>query len=176
MNCVSRKRNNPAKLRLLLLRIFGQPALKIADTNKEGVFDSPFFTITSYRNCVNFTRNVAMEAFFTQLKQQPESVSFSQVMQVINDNYAYAPVTFSNGLGKETLTNPAGTNEGSCRIFAFAQLNKLTEAETLACFGEFYRNDVLQHPAGSDHQNIRHFMKYGWAGIKFDDCPLTTKP
>jgi len=34
----------------------------------------------------------------------------------------------------------------------FAQLQQLSQAETLACFGKYYREDVLQNPEGDDHQ------------------------
>jgi HopJ type III effector protein. len=44
----------------------------------------------------------------------------------------------------------------------------------LALFGEFYR-DVLATPEGDDHQNIRNFMKTGWAGVQFNTTPLTEK-
>ena len=57
-----------------------------------------------------------------------------------------------------------GENSGSCKIFAFAQLHHLDEASTLACFGAYYRDDVLKHPQGSDHQNIRQFINTGWQG------------
>jgi hypothetical protein len=120
-------------------------------------------------------KEVAMEALLTKLKSQPDTVSFAEVIDVIEQYYIYKPTSFTNGLGNDTLCNAAGTNEGSCRIFAFAQLHQLSEAETLACFGDFYRLDVLQHPAASDHQNIRHFMKYGWQGIQFEAAPLAEK-
>jgi hypothetical protein len=44
----------------------------------------------------------------------------------------------------------------------------LSEVHTLALFGGYYRDDVLGNPEGRDHGNIRHFMKYGWAGIHFE--------
>ena len=50
---------------------------------------------------------------------------------------------------------------------AFAQLHELDAARTLACFGRYYREDVLRHPDGSDHANIRTFMRHGPAGIRF---------
>jgi len=104
----------------------------------------------------------------TQLNTQPETVDFTQVMQVISDNYTYSPATFCNG----ELTNLAGTNEGSCKIFSFATINNLNVEQTLACFGTYYRNDVLNNPQGEDHQNIRNFMVLGWEGIKFDTSAL----
>lgn len=116
-----------------------------------------------------------MDALLQALKNAPESIEFQEVMAVIAAHYTYQAATFYNGRDNDTLKNEAGTNEGSCKIFAFAQLHNLTEQETLACFGQFYRHDVLAHPQNDDHQNIRHFMKYGWQGIRFDTCPLTKK-
>ena len=36
-------------------------------------------------------------------------------------------------------------------------------------FGDYYRKDVLEHPDGTDHANIRAFMEVGWDGVKFPD-------
>ncbi|MGF1702284.1 HopJ type III effector protein [Photobacterium makurazakiensis] len=113
-----------------------------------------------------------MDALLDQIKNRSETVSFKDVISAIGHYYVYTPTPFTNGLGKETLHNGAGQNEGSCKIFAFAQDQQLTEAETLACFGDFYRTDVLLHPEKTDHQNIRHFMKYGWQGIQFEGTAL----
>lgn len=104
----------------------------------------------------------------SQIKQQAQSIEFEQVMQVIAENYQYQPTRFTNG----DLVNEAGTNEGSCKIFSFAQLNELNEQQTLACFGHYYREDVLANPAGNDHGNIRNFMKTGWQGIAFKSVAL----
>ncbi|NQZ23317.1 MAG: HopJ type III effector protein [Colwellia sp.] len=104
-----------------------------------------------------------------QIKSQAELVEFSEVITVITDNYRYKPCTFHNG----ELVNEAGTNEGSCKIFAFAQLHRLSEQETLACFGHYYREDVLQNPQGEDHGNIRNFIKQGWQGLTFESEALS---
>ena len=106
--------------------------------------------------------------FLTQIEQQEKSIEFEQVMQVIKGNYHYQPALFTNG----DLVNEAGTNEGSCKIFYFAQLNKLDPQQTLACFGRYYREDVLANPTGSDHGNIRNFVKTGWQGIEFTSVAL----
>lgn len=106
-----------------------------------------------------------------QLKNEPENTLFSEVISVINENYLYTPTSFING----DIENVAGTNEGSCKIFAFAQLNNLSEQQTLACFGDYYRIDVLLHPEGNDHGNIRNFMQTGWQGIKFSSVALRLK-
>ncbi|MBU2871556.1 HopJ type III effector protein [Colwellia sp. E2M01] len=104
-----------------------------------------------------------------QLDTAPESVSFEQVMQVISDNYNYTPTTFTNG----DVANEAGTNEGSCKIFYFAKLNALTAEQTLACFAQYYREDVLKHPEATDHGNIRNFIKFGWDKVEFNSAALT---
>ena len=109
-----------------------------------------------------------------QLRMRPAAVVFQQVIDTINANYAYTPAAFCNGIGDDCVASAAGSNEGSCRIFAFAKLNALNEAETLACFGEHYRA-VLNTPDGSDHANIRTFMRYGWKGIAFGGSALQSK-
>ena len=99
-----------------------------------------------------------------KIKLNPAQISFSEVMTVIDENYRYQPCSFKNG----EVFNKAGSNEGSCKIFAFAQLNHLSEQETLVCFGDYYRQDVLLNPTGNDHGNIRNFIKQGWQGISFE--------
>ncbi len=107
----------------------------------------------------------------TTLNNHPEQIEFQQVIDNIDEHYDYQPAQFSNG----GTVNEAGSNAGSCKIFAFAKLNKLTEAQTLACFGHYYREDVLQHPDADDHANIRNFMQTGWDGIQFESSALNPK-
>lgn len=111
---------------------------------------------------------MTLAELLAQINQQEKNVEFEQVMQVIDDNYHYQPVSFTNG----DVVNEAATNAGSCKIFYFAQLNNLTEPQTLACFGRYYREDVLANPTGTDHGNIRNFIKTGWQGIKFTSASL----
>jgi hypothetical protein len=35
--------------------------------------------------------------------------------------------------------------------------------------------DVLKNPNGTDHQNIRNFIEFGWDGISFDGEALKKK-
>ncbi len=105
-----------------------------------------------------------LEVFLQTLKDKPETIEFEQTIALIDETYKFIPTSFHNG----DLVNEAGENSGSCKIYAFGQLHGLTEEQTLACFGHYYREDVLQHPNGTDHQNIRNFMKTGWVGIKFN--------
>lgn len=97
-------------------------------------------------------------------------IPFSEVLHYIDEQYHFTPTAFQNG----TLMNAADQNQGSCKIFAFAQLNELNEADTLALFAEHYEN-VLQDAEGTNHQNIRQFMQHGWSGISFDAFPLKAK-
>jgi hypothetical protein len=98
----------------------------------------------------------------------PTNISFSDTMEVIESNYTFTPTAFSNG----NLTNEAGQNSGSCKVFAFAKKVGLTKQETLACFGTYYFDEVLQEPKGDSHKNIRNFMKTGFEGLNFDGKPL----
>lgn len=109
------------------------------------------------------------DAFINRLSSQPETVSFAETMAVIDSHYHFTPTTFSNG----NLENEAGQNSGSCKIFAFGKLHNLSEQQTLACFGDYYREDVLKQPDANDHQNIRNFMRSGWGGIQFQDTALS---
>ena len=104
------------------------------------------------------------------IRNQPDSVSFDSCLECINENYQFTATHFTNG----ELYNERGQNQGSCKIFAFGLINQLTEAQTLACFGDYYRQDVLQNPHADNHQNIRQFMQTGWKGIHFDEIPLAS--
>lgn len=112
-----------------------------------------------------------IDAFLTKINSDPESIKFADIISLIEEHYEFTPTAFQNGL----LKNDAGQNSGSCKLFSFAQLHKLTEAQTLACFGDYYRIDVLQHPDAQDHQNIRNFMQFGWSGITFEGNALSKK-
>lgn len=111
------------------------------------------------------------EAYFKKLSENPDSIGFNDTISVIDSHYAFTPTAFKNG----STNNEAGTNNGSCKIFAFALLNDLNKEQTLACFGDYYRKDVLNNPDGEDHQNIRNFIEYGWEGILFQANPLSEK-
>jgi len=114
---------------------------------------------------------MTLDAFIRQLKSTPDRIAFDQTISLIDSLYDFTPTAFRNG----TQHNDAGENTGSCKILAFAQLNRLSEAETLACFGHYYRDDVLGDPIGSGHANIRNFLQHGWGGVHFAAQPLTPK-
>ncbi|MEC3906183.1 HopJ type III effector protein [Tamlana sp. 2201CG12-4] len=114
---------------------------------------------------------MTLETFINKVKHTPESIAFSETMSVIEAHYQFTPTAFKNG----NLENTEGQNSGSCKLFAFAKTQEFTKAETLACFGQFYFDEVLNDPDGNGHQNIRNFMKTGFEGIVFEHYPLKEK-
>lgn len=114
---------------------------------------------------------MSLNKFLEQINNDKESLDFTDLMSVIEANYNFTPTHFTNG---ETV-NEAGQNDGSCKLFSFAILHQLSEHDTLACFGAYYRDDVLKHPENDDHQNIRNFMQSGWTGVQFESNALSEK-
>ena len=106
-----------------------------------------------------------------QLSASPESIEFVDVMSVVEQNFNFEPVGFTVG----EQTNEAGENQGSCKALAFAKLHSLSADLTPYLFGHYYREDVVKNPDGSDHQNIRNFLKYGWQGVRFEGRSLERK-
>ena len=105
------------------------------------------------------------------VKKAPDRINFTAVIEYIDEHYDFIPTQFTNG---ETINEP-NKNNGSCKVFSFAKLNDLSKDETLALFGKYYRDDVLKNPEGTDHQNIRNFMKFGWDGISIGGNALRRK-
>jgi hypothetical protein len=114
---------------------------------------------------------MTIASFLEKLKQIPKSISFAETIAVIDKHYDFTPTAFKNGL----LDNAAGENSGSCKLFAFAQLQKLSKKETLFCFGAYYSEGVLAEPDGTNHPNIRNFIKTGWNGIQLNGVALVLK-
>lgn len=112
-----------------------------------------------------------LNIFLNKIHTSPETIEFNDTIAVIDQHYNFTPTLFKNG----NAVNEAGKNSGSCKLFSFAKLHNLTPSQTLNCFGAYYRKDVLQHPDGTDHQNIRNFITYGWEGISFEGIPLKLK-
>ncbi len=110
-----------------------------------------------------------LTGFLSRLSEEPESITFSETLAVIDNNYIFSPIEFHSGIHK----NAPGKHTNACKIFAFALLHGLSARQTLACFGEFYREDVLGNPTGKDHPNLREFSRKGWNGLYMDGEPLT---
>jgi len=117
---------------------------------------------------------MTLSSFLNKINNR-QNTSFDETISIITENYHYQPTEFSNGLGADKLINASGSNEGSCKIFSFAQINRLEKQQTLDLFGDFYTKDVLEDSNGNGHQNIRNFMKYGWEGIVFTNTALKAK-
>ncbi len=109
-----------------------------------------------------------LKEFKKKLATSPKDITFSETMAVIESNYTFTPTFFTNG----NITNEVGQNSGSCKVFAFSLKEGLTKQETLACFGAYYFDEVLQEPEGDGHQNIRNFIKTGFEGLTFEGKPL----
>lgn len=114
---------------------------------------------------------MTLQKLLEVLSKKPETIEFDNVIKVIDERYNFTPTQFHNG----TVVNQAGENSGSCRLLAFAQLHQLSQQQTLHCFGQYYRVDVLLHPGQDNHQNIRQFMQTGWSGVRFEAPPLIEK-
>lgn len=114
---------------------------------------------------------MTIEEFKQKLKTEPETLKFSDTMSVIQTHYNFTPTAFKNG----ALQNNSAENLGSCKLLAFAKAQDFNKEETLACFGQFYFEDVLKNPNLDRHQNIRNFMNTGFEGLSFDGDPLKTK-
>ncbi len=71
---------------------------------------------------------------------------------------------FSVGLHR----NASGENMGSLTILGFAKLYGLREDQVLSLFGEA-AEEVLKDPDGTNHPNIRAFLKQGLSGVTFYD-------
>lgn len=98
-------------------------------------------------------------------------IDFEDTMGAIEEMYDFTAVPFSVG----DVVSEAGQNLGSLKIFSFAKKANLDEAATLQLFGRYYRDDVRGAPDGTDHANIRAFMKGGWACVKLPEPALRAK-
>ena len=107
---------------------------------------------------------MTLDTFKQTIQNTPEKVEFSDTISVIENVYNFTPTAFKNG----DLYNEAEKNQGSCKVFSFAIQQGFSKEETLVCFGQYYFEDVLKNPEGTDHQNIRNFIKTGFEGLFFE--------
>jgi len=103
-------------------------------------------------------------------RSKDNSLPFKEVIEFIETYYQHQPTAFKNG----AVYNEASQNQGSAKVFTFAQLNNLSKEDTLYLFAEHYQS-VLNNPNGTDHQNIRQFMVHGWPGVVFEGQALVAK-
>ena len=117
---------------------------------------------------VSYTR---LEDLVAHLCEAPNTIEFGEVITLIDNTFFFSPTAFENG----AIKNLENQNNGSCKLLALGQYLKLSNEQTLALFGSFYRDDVLKNPNGEDHANIRNFMQTGHAGVTFEQFPLVLK-
>ncbi|RAJ08345.1 HopJ type III effector protein [Chitinophaga skermanii] len=110
----------------------------------------------------------ALNTLLGQLKAN--TIVFKDVIAFIENHYIAQPTAFKNG----DAYNEATQNQGSAKVFSFAQIHNLSKEDTLLLFAEHYQA-VLNTPEATDHQNIRQFMAHGWEGIQFEGTALTSK-
>ena len=106
---------------------------------------------------------------FLQPLQQDNFV-FETTLEFIETYFNFTPSAFNNG----GVQNSKEQNQGSCKVFALAQLLNLTQQQTLRCFGQHYR-DVVATPEVDNHHNLRRVLKDGLENITFDQFPLELK-
>ncbi len=110
----------------------------------------------------------AKNEFLTQLTQP--DFQFETTLAFIENNYNFTPSAFNNG----GVINSAEQNQGSCKVFALATLLNFSKDQTLACFGQHYR-DVVATPNVDNHHNLRRIVKEDVDNISFDQFPLEQK-
>lgn len=66
---------------------------------------------------------MSLPGFLQRLGDTPQQIEFSETMEIIDAHYGYTPTAFRNG----DIGNAAGQNAGSCKLFAFARLQGLSE-------------------------------------------------
>lgn len=98
------------------------------------------------------------------------TAQFKDVIAYIDERFTHTATAFRNG----AQHNAATENQGSAKVFSFAQIHQLSAEDTLKLFAEHYQN-ALNTPEGTDHQNIRQFMQHGWDGIQFEGTALAAK-
>jgi hypothetical protein len=129
-------------------------------------------TLQHLNTFTTFAEIMSMKEQVDTLLQQVKagSISFKDVIEFIEAHYQHIPTAFKNG----ATYNEATQNQGSAKVFTFAQLNTLDKENTLALFAEHYQA-VVNTSDGTDHPNIRQFMIHGWEGIVFDGKALVAK-
>jgi hypothetical protein len=101
-----------------------------------------------------------MKAFAERIQNGGDVESFAETIRLIDANYDYFAVPFQVG----DVKSAANTNVGSAKIFSFGLMTKMDVKATLRLFGEISRDLT---PDGTDHPNIRAFIKNGWSGVTF---------
>ena len=97
-----------------------------------------------------------IQTFLERLRSNADSVTFAEVIDLIDTYYLHTPTAFSNG----SVVNQAGENQGSAKVLSFARLHGLTEQETLHCFAEHWRS-VRSNPMARIIKTFGNLCKMG---------------
>lgn len=111
--------------------------------------------------CEMFNNNVDMDS---------SNLMLEDVLEMINAHYETQLLEYSVG----NIVNKQGENEATGLILSYAALSNMNKETTLKLWGQYYR-DVLKNPNGTDHANIREFMKNGWNSVPFENGIALTK-
>lgn len=110
------------------------------------------------------------EVFNSNVEMDASDLKFEETIDIIDQFYESQLLEFKNG----DIVNKQGENEGSAKLLSYAALSNLNKETTLKLWGQYYR-DVVKNPEGTDHANIRNFMKYGWDGVPFENGIALTR-
>ncbi|EED89958.1 predicted protein [Thalassiosira pseudonana CCMP1335] len=116
------------------------------------------------------TQSEACQLFNANLEMSGDDLMFDEFITLCDEQYEYGLIEFKNG----DVLNAPGENDGSAKVLSYAALAQFDKEMTLKLWGQYYR-DVLATPDGTDHQNIRNFMKTGWEGVDFSNGIALTK-
>lgn len=107
-----------------------------------------------------------LAAFLSAIRQAEHC--FADTLAFIDAHYHYTPCAFDNA----GLHNPAGSNQGSCKILGLALLEQLSTEDALLAFAEHYAQ-VLATPEQTEHANIRQLLTHGLSTVHFKQLPLS---
>lgn len=110
-----------------------------------------------------------IKALLEQARTQGSTLMFADTMAAIDAAFEFFGTKFVNG----DVSSTSSENQGSSKILSLSQLVPMSKEDVLVLFGEHYR-DVLADPNGTNHANIRAFMKTGLDGVSFPNGPSLT--
>ena len=153
--------------RSLGFRIARSTPLKALEKDAQGYLIKPrdwFNGLSSDPgDSLNDPRSMPAEckAFAEQVAAGTLTPSFGETIAMIDNHFVY----FAVPMKVSDLISAPNVNVGSSKIFSFGLMTRMDEKSTLKLFGEIYSN---LDPNGTDHPNIRNFMRDGWGGVSFE--------
>ena len=102
------------------------------------------------------------------LTRDPETMSFSDFLRIIDKNFRFIPCSFQVG----RKNNQAWESQGSLKVLAYAVLMGYDTEQALILFGEHYRNVRDKWNWWEKHENIIQLMEHGIESVKIYQNPL----